>query len=302
MHHSIRRFNSTLNKSVHHQDIFWKDYRQHITSIILSNIKSRDRIIIIGAGMCYDLDLKSLLESCEHMALVDVDEEALKSGLKRYEISVDCNSIELVQADVTGLESIDFVNQFYHLIKNNSTIREIKLFLNHNLTDRQIPGEFKPLLEQYDVVITMPIYTQLMFTQITSILRDLTIGNLLSPYYTQNIQEVVLELMPKLIRNYNYLLQSLCRKSGLIIAFSDLIEASPEHEIMINIKDKLQDNDAMDSFMNEYINQYGYGLGTYGMTHLKESLHVTNQHYLIWPFTKTREFLVSGIIGQRLSK
>lgn len=299
MHHSIKHFNSILNKSVSHQDTLWKDYRQHITSIIESNIKSSDHIIIFGAGMSYDLDLKNLLESCKHVTLVDVDEEALRSGLKRHGISVDCNSIKLIQADVTDLENRDFINLFYNLIKDNATTSEVKLFLQHHLSDIQIPNEFKPLLEQYDVVITMPIYTQLLFTQITTILRELEIRNHLSSCYTQNIQEMVLEFIPKIIRNYNQLLQSLCSKSGIIIAFSDLIEASPEHEIMIKIKGILQNDDAMNLFLSEYIDQYGYGLGTYGMMHLKESMHVIKQHYLIWPFTKTRELLVGGIIGNK---
>ncbi len=74
----------------------WDCFSQHrkkVTSLIVSKLKSQDdRLCILGAGNCNDLDLNILVNQFKEIHLVDIDTQAVCDGIARQELS-DCNKI-----------------------------------------------------------------------------------------------------------------------------------------------------------------------------------------------------------------
>ena len=66
------------------------------------------RLSVLGAGNCHDIDLPELLGRYCSVQLVDIDDSAMRAGIKRQ--GLDCDPrIELVCSDVTGIA--DFLLQ-----------------------------------------------------------------------------------------------------------------------------------------------------------------------------------------------
>jgi len=77
-------------------------HRQHVTQLLLDAAPSGGRLCILGAGNCLDVSLDRLLDRFSHIALFDIDLNAMEFGI-RQQISdqhpgrqkIQCNVIDL---------------------------------------------------------------------------------------------------------------------------------------------------------------------------------------------------------------
>lgn len=63
----------------------WKQYRNYMTEYILENCTDTDRILILGAGGCDDIDLIALAEHTALVCLADVNRDAMESAVRKLQ-------------------------------------------------------------------------------------------------------------------------------------------------------------------------------------------------------------------------
>lgn len=65
--------------------IRWKQHRLQVTQLfeaVLSKKPMVEKVAIIGAGNCDDLDLEYLAARCQSIHLFDIDQESMEKGIK----------------------------------------------------------------------------------------------------------------------------------------------------------------------------------------------------------------------------
>ena len=84
----------------------WKDYRESLTDIVLSY--PGEKLAIVGAGRCNDIDVNKLYETFSGITLIDIDEEAMREGIARLD-DVNIEKTEIKRLSINGLyeEDID---------------------------------------------------------------------------------------------------------------------------------------------------------------------------------------------------
>src|SRR5438105_15087755 len=71
------------NRSTQHQWRMYQSHRQQIEHLIVPMRRAEDRICVLGAGNCNDLDLAWLAQAYREVHLVDIDPAAIDEAAKR---------------------------------------------------------------------------------------------------------------------------------------------------------------------------------------------------------------------------
>lgn len=82
----------------------WELFAEHRARIseLLRPSEASGGLLLLGAGNCNDVDLANQLSQYSHIALADIDRQALEYGLQRQAIA-QRDRIELLNYDATGL-------------------------------------------------------------------------------------------------------------------------------------------------------------------------------------------------------
>lgn len=73
------------NEQIPGADVRWRQYRDHMTEYILSNCTKGNRILILGAGSCDDIDLLTMAEQASLICLADVNRRAMEAAVGRVQ-------------------------------------------------------------------------------------------------------------------------------------------------------------------------------------------------------------------------
>lgn len=267
---SIEQFNKQVNASYDPEIAYqrWTDYRLQLRQFIEPVIEPGQKILIIGAGTCNDLDL-SLFASCD-LTLLDIDEEAVKLGTARQGFDGYC----LVTSDVTGLSASDFHIEILKAIEGN----KMKDFLDGY---RQHYG-FN-LDKQYDLILVLPIYTQLIIPQYLPLVIE-----------KPDALQALMQFTGERIQFLHQILRKHLSDHGQIISISDLMEYPTDHEAAKYLMAHQEDKAILESHFEDYTAHFGLGLGAYGLSELAEEMRVIRSDFFIWPFDDERLFLVKG--------
>lgn len=139
----------------------YHSHRQKILEIIVSkSICSSDRLCILGAGNCNDLDLNILVNKFREVHLVDLDNQALQNGISRQNLN-NCSNL-YIHGKIDLTKSLWFLSEFYQKSKPSEDdvkkfIQETNLSLNLNIT------------EPFEIVVSVCMLTQLINTIIFAI-------------------------------------------------------------------------------------------------------------------------------------
>ena len=166
---SMRAFNNDVNNSGDPGDKYtsWASYRNDVADFIRSAVSQTPRaksIIVFGAGECNDLDLAFLAATFERIVLSDVDAQSIRDGLERQGLS-DSSQFEVLQIEYTGLAAVGFFDTLSALCSSGSSIPALSEFIAsafQNVRAADLPGLTS---DGFDIVLSCPIYTQLVFTQ-----------------------------------------------------------------------------------------------------------------------------------------
>lgn len=259
-----KAFNNQVNRSINSDQVFkaWKSYREAIMSFIGQRT---GRILVVGAGNCFDLDLKAFKDS--QLTLLDIDEAAMIAGMARQDVV-----FQTISMDLTGLPE-----SFYHGFKEAVNGNRLEAYIE------DLTPDFDYELEDYDCIIVMPIYTQL----ILPLVLDLVISN-------QANLELTMQFIGALIQMINNKLISHTKE---IIVFSDLIEYERDSEEGRYLNHHQDHKIILETHVIDYLSQYGHGLGSFGQADLMKNM-ATISDYFVWPFDENRIILVKGEKGK----
>lgn len=290
----VEKFNIKLNESSIRYKDRWENYVNSIDIEIMKtidDITKRDCVLVIGAGNCSDIRLNTLLNNFKSVILTDIDTEAIKQGLKMQSISEKMlDRIEITKMDYTNIDYASFLDKLVFNIKAGNSIDRLKKIIDLHI----IEGSSNERLGYYrnlnDLVIVSPIYSQLLLNLFTGILDQLRLEGI-SAELLEQIKEYLLQKMVVIIENLNNDFYKLINKEGSIIALSDIFEAAEGSEFSNKVKIALEENKIAELY-KEYNEEYGFGLGDYGLYSLSEKGKTVRERWLIWPFSPERNFVV----------
>jgi len=285
-------FYNQLNTSQKLEDIYkrFSTYREELTEIVIDLIsKSFDKkvhVVVFGAGNLMDFDYRQLddLSTCKSIQITDVDNEAMRNGLDYLQLNK--SKIEVVNFNYLG----DFVDGHLNLLINQlnlpyiskkESLDKVEEFFVNILNEFEQYSYLDYIHIKGDVVIVMPIYTQLLYLELIDKLQN-TKGY-------KHIQEYLLQKMIYVIDEFNKKVIKCVRAEGVLILLSDIIEesivADKEPDSRDEIKDKIE----------TYEKTYGIGLGSFGLLNCCDYMVPLEEYYLNWEFNETRRFLVKGL-------
>ncbi|PKK96630.1 MAG: hypothetical protein CVV58_05380 [Tenericutes bacterium HGW-Tenericutes-3] len=286
----IEQFNHDVNQTDQSRYLRWQSYRNEITSFIHPFIKlSGKKLLVIGAGNCDDLDLSFLKKHFGPISLSDIDLLSMKEGILKQGFKE--NEFLLNQVDYTGFESTGF---FDHLIddfmacKSTNDIESLlsrKFSLNSSLS---LNSEDE---DKYDLIIILPIYTQLIYNQILNITKTLEEMSF-NKNLIETIKEVSLQHMVDVIDTFNNNVLNQLKTHGLMIILSDIFQSKHQEKFHHEILHSIDRRDAMDKIYQSYLETYGYGLGDYGLYSAIEHFELIDYNWLLWPFEDELDLVV----------
>ena len=294
---TIEKFNNDVNNSgdLRRKYESWAEYRRNITDFIANSIENEnnDSVIVFGAGECNDLDIAFLTKKFNKVVLTDIDIKSVAEGIKRQNIQENLKKkISIVQADYTGLREEGFFEVLSEISserqKKEKIIQYIKSTIEKVKTDK-ILSEHKGI---YDAVIVLPTYTQLVYTQMETMLRILYEYKI---YTIEDLNKILTAMhysMPVIIKNYNNLIISMTKGKGVLLVFSDAAEIT-DRKTAENIASKLGDK----SFVESYLEKDFCEFGILGVNDLKLKSLIIHEEYRLWPFNDEKQYLVELIAG-----
>lgn len=149
----------------------WSEYRQELTQLVLENCERGQRLAIMGAGCCNDIDLQKLSGHFSEITLVDFNESAMKRGQERYHLEHD-KKIRLKTADFVGLKPEDYI----HFADTVLQALEEEPASEQPERDRRILDELNAMyakISQYQVDLGMDSYDCSLVLGVHSQLNDM---------------------------------------------------------------------------------------------------------------------------------
>lgn len=295
----IEQFNHLLNTSDPNRHQNWQEYRTLVSGYISEYIRSHDfaanTLHVIGVGNSDDLDLSVLTDLFQETTLSDIDIESMRSAVKKYELNQ--SNLILRQIDYTGLEDDPYWNDFVNQIIQCHFANEIKTYFDRLTKTIKSSGFLADSQNHYDSIIVSPIYTQLLFCQMKEYVEFLRTQKF-PEQLIRFLENEILGMIPDVIDSFNQNLVTLLKDKGILFVLSDIFEAKVDSPFYKKAKTALESKKDMDEIYEDYLSEYGVGLGDYGLLSLEKKLRVLDQRWFDWPFDNTSHMLVKLEIFQ----
>ena len=293
----IDKFNRDVNASggpdVQYER--WSEYRTKIPAFIegsLENAPDANSAAVFGAGNLNDLDMRFLCGKFEKIALSDADTRSIEEGLTRQGLSEEEKAkIKIVQADYTGAQKAGLFPGLERLARRAAPADE----LAGSIEKAMLEMEPDAPAERFDIVISCPVYTQLVYTQIEVFLKILNEYGLYEYHELNKILNAAYNVMPRILEKYNDLLISACKENGHIILFTDVIEMKKK-SMLLKKTYKLMEAEHIDYVkIEKHVKKHGIEITRMGLEDFVLKTDKTAFFYEIWPFGEGKEYLVYGV-------
>ncbi len=289
----IKQFNRTLNMSDSNRNQKWQEYRNlvsgYISDYIIKHDISANKLLIIGVGNSDDLDLSVLSKLFRHTTISDIDIESMRSAVARY--NLDRHNLILKEIDYTGLESDSYWNDFINQILQCQYANEIKTFLDHLINQIRLNSFIADFKTKYDSIIVSPIYTQLLFRQMKEYVSFLR-NQKYPEHLTRFLDNQILGMIPDIIDSFNINVISLLNEGGYLFVLSDIFEAKPDSLFYTKAKIAVESKIGMDEIYEDYLSDFGVGIGDYGLLSLEKKLSTLQHEWFLWPFNQEKHYFV----------
>ncbi|MBU1145796.1 MAG: hypothetical protein KJ971_08115 [Firmicutes bacterium] len=289
----IEQFNKDINNSSINRFAKWENYRNQIDEItknylvLTKNI--HDRVLLVGAGNCDDLNIGSFTKLFNQIFIADIDVENVQLGLKKQRIFEKVTGI--LKVEFTGFENNNFFNDLIYLMSSIQTKESIKSFIDHKMKDISESSFLKEYIGYFDLIVISPIYTQLIYNQVLSLTNQLRESDI-SENLLKFIETSMLDIMPLIIDAFNKNILFLLKKHATLIVLSDIFQSEINSSFYQNVLTSIQNLTKMDQMHSDYVHNFGYGLGDYGLLSLKKMIDLKKHHWLVWPFDDDKHMIV----------
>lgn len=284
----MEQFNRRLNSSVEVKNKSDFSFRNQVDSILqelIHSMNNKENLCIIGAGQCREFSLPIFMDAFDHVLITDIDS---KTVLETIDIA---SNLIFKQVEYTGFEEGSFFKDFNDLITKTHTTKQIDEIINKKL---QVIENYKFLNEDYgsmDLVYISPIYSQLVYQQVLLECNKLRLS-MFSEHLIKHIESVMLDKMIGVINRFNINATLLLRENGYLIVLSDIFELEHGSAFHSKVSKEIRSKDGMEQIHTEYVNNYGMGLGDYGLYNLDKLVHEIKSEWLLWKFTEKRSYAV----------
>ena len=149
--------------------IQWKEYRNALTQYLIETIQKGSSIVILGAGMCNDIDVEKLVNQGMCLTLIDRDINLLKQMKENYP-NIDMTKVTLLEIDFAGITDEEYRTFCDHLIRlvkvdrKQTNIIEVAEFVKIYLTDLYQQAAQRKIFDKnlaFDYCIAFGLYSQL---------------------------------------------------------------------------------------------------------------------------------------------
>ena len=256
----------------------------------LDNQTNRENMLVIGAGNLNDFSIDFFLRYYNEITLSDIDIDGMLSQTKE-----DCR-ISIIKIDYLGMDQLSFYNSIDMFLKkrNFAEIKNILKFEFSKIKDYHFSNAFDDV---FDAVYVSPIYTQLLYRELESKLTLLLSKGLAKDIYDFILRNILQE-MTGIIDHFNQEIKRLLSDKGIVIVASDILLLT-DNEFSQAIKDAIQNDEKMNQLYLSYRNQYGYGLGDYGLYSLSQSLIQLKDKWILWHQSKYETYAVKVVIYKK---
>ncbi|MBA4347310.1 MAG: hypothetical protein C0413_00445 [Clostridiales bacterium] len=292
---SMEQFNRDVNAS-HDPDasyIRWAAYRSEIGGL-LGGIFGNS--IVLGAGALNDVDLPLLCGASKRVVLADIDTEAVERGVARQALPHELRQkIEIVRCDFSGAERARLFERLESAVMRQASADELARELTAILSEmRPEPSPYG----MFELVLSCPVYTQLVYTQIEVLLKILYASGTYDYGELNRILIAAHRGMKRVLRGYNELMLSLLSPCGRLTVLSDIMELQPDDPRLCILAEQ-NAKDCIDaSLMQSLIEEQGNELAINALEELESNLESPEIHHFIWPFNDEKRFVVKSLSGR----
>ena len=298
---TVEQFNRDVNSSQQPDDKFsrWSEYRNQVSgffSKVLQQENKHGNVLVFGAGALNDIDLPWLCEWFSQVVLADIDTASIRQGIRRHRLTAtQADRIELLQLDFSGAQEYRLFPRLESLVRHAAPAEKIIAELADTIAAMK-PGSI-PDGRKFDCVISCPVYTQLVYTQIEVLLKILYTYEQYSYEDLNRILTAAHQGMPVPIRNYNRMLMAALKDEGNLIVLSDILEIAIDDPFLEKVRIGLTVAE-IDKMIERKIEDEGLDFARAGLEDLQDKVDRTDFLYIIWPFDEHKEYLVYGLAGK----
>ncbi|RJX25564.1 MAG: hypothetical protein C4537_04320 [Acholeplasma sp.] len=288
---NVADFLTQVNQREDDRYLCWLSYRKALTDMMVKALSFRPNrdVLVIGSGALDDLEIQTLKPYTKTMTFLDLDRKATEEGILRQGLPLD--AFHLIQQDITRFDDVAFFEAWHKKMAEKPSYAETILFVNHMMEEVYKVSLDQVIGQTFDAIIILPIYTQLIYHEWVKIL-DHTHPQSWTHEELNKVSTYLLDLMVPLIDHVNKGIQACLSANGDILVASDMLEWNPKDWITFEATyPNLSEQDLTEYYLS-YVNQYGMGLGDYGLWSMKDGLIHHESRFLLWPLTKERTMLV----------
>lgn len=234
----------------------WRLYRDNLTRYILDSVSDYESIALFGVGQSNDIDLTTLENNFNQVILLDRDLQAMKEGLKQYQLEAS-TKIKILECDFLGITNEEYC-RYEEVIRaaflKHKEIQQIENIVLDELYAMIRKIEYHKLdLGTYANVILIGVHSQLnaLFERIWSIYAQAFKQNSNKIYeFIKQMNAmavcklnnaVIASTQHKLILGYERTVAGKSsRVEGAIQAEYDIIQRQNNGEIMVTDSKKLE--------------------------------------------------------------
>lgn len=304
---TVEAFNRDVNSSgdLARKYTAWSDYRAKVSALTgtaLAQKPETDRALVLAAGNLNDINLRFLLGKLNTLTLSDTDINAMERGIDRQNLTENERAkITLEQSDYTGALQAGFFDALEARARKQVPAAELAEHIRSamaGLAALPAPTVARP----FPLVISCPVYTQLLYTQIEVFLKLLFEAGLYSYEDLNLVLNAAYGAMPGILARYNSTLLNACAPGGHIVLLSDMIEMETDGKAIRDVHSAAKDGQISAQDAERLIAEYGTELAAIGRRDFQNRTEAVNAQYLLWPFDDAKSYLVYACLAKTSSR
>ncbi|MDD5949802.1 MAG: hypothetical protein PUC39_08780 [Lachnospiraceae bacterium] len=268
----------------------WKQYREQVTSYLLSKVKHQSRIAILGAGQSNDLELRRLVEAGHELVLLDRDNSAMKQGLQRQfgedaaRVSIECRHCDIWPV------TVEDYHQLEELLLQNTDMEVIVGWMK-TLTKR-LEQSTPDLGTGYDWLVVMGLHSQVNIMFVT--LLHYYIGTFGLDYSKRDVQmyyAMVTQMNQEMTMHIQPFLMQAARRQLFAYEYGSF---EPGEEQIYDVLNLFRQGRA-DCVQKLGISRVEGALQweqLLSKEYAQQCLQIRDWNYLVWPFCKDKQYLM----------
>lgn len=297
---SVEQFNRDVNESHDPAANYthWAAYRTEIGGLLSGVFGSS---IVLGAGALNDVDLSLLCGASERVMLADIDTDAVERGIARQALPDEQRQkIEIVRCDFSGAEHARLFEQLEESVLRKTSADDLALKMTEILAGMK--PEILLQAETFDLVLSCPVYTQLVYTQIEVLLKILFASGI---YEYDDLNRILLAAhrgMSGVLRKYNEMMLELLSPGGRLVVFSDILEIPAIDSRLPALREQIAQGYKDGEPLHSLIEENGLELPINALGNLEENLDGVETQLFLWPFDAEKQFVVKSLSGRKQAR